>query len=141
MAYSHTKGVTGISGLFDENGNSEINMEKCLKIDMEAIQSTDEQTLHAALPVNALVTRALLKVTTAEVTGTTKTVDIGTATATSGDPNGLFAAQSVAATGIFIGAGALIGTVVTGNDAIIVDFVAADFVEFVGELYIFYIEV
>jgi hypothetical protein len=140
MSYSHTKDITGVEGLFDFDGISEINMIKTIKIDVPIAASTDEQTLHAALPTNALVVRAWLNVATAEDTGGTKTLTIGTATATSGDPDGLIKSVNVGSTGIKVGDGALIGTVLSGNAVVVVDFGSNDWVEFEGTLYIQYIE-
>jgi hypothetical protein len=143
MSYSHTPALTGITGLFDENGNSEINVVKMKKISITAPANAAETTVSGtwALPANALVVRALFKVTTAEATGTTKTVNIGTKSSTGGDADGLLAAGNVSATGVLIGAGALIGTYVTSNDVITITAGSADFVELAGTLYIFYIEV
>lgn len=143
MAYSHTPALTGITGLFDENGNSEINVVKLKKINITAPAGSAETTVSGtwALPANALVVRALLKVNTAEVTGTTKTIDVGTKSSTGGDADGLLNDAAVNATGVVIGAGALIGTYVTSNDVITVTAGSANFVELDATLYIFYIEV
>ncbi len=139
MPYSHTRDLVGVAGLFDENGYSEINMVKTVKIGVPVVASTDEQTIHAALPDNSLIVRAWLNVTTAEATGGTKTLTLGTATSDNGDPDGFVKSVNVGSTGIKVGDGALIGTIVS-DDTIVVDFGSADWVEFKGELYIQYIE-
>ena len=140
MSYSHTKDITGVEGLFDFDGYSEINMIKTVKIDVPIAASTDEQTLHTGLPDNALIVRAWLNVATAEATGGTTTLTLGTATADSGDPDGFVKSVSVATTGVKVGDGALIGTVLGADCAIVVDFGSNDWVEFEGTLYIQYIE-
>lgn len=52
------------------------------------------------LPTKCVVLDVLVDVTTAEVTGGTKTIDVGTQTGGSDDPDGFMDAVSVAATGI-----------------------------------------
>lgn len=140
MAYNETKKTSGIQGMFDPNGNSQLNMIKCKKVSISTPADGTETSISVALPTNAYVKDAILKVITAEATGMTKTVNIGTASGTGGDADGFVAAGSVAATGFVIGAGALVGTVLTGNDAITLTAGSAGFVEFTGELYIFYVE-
>lgn len=145
MAYSNTKGITGLSGQFDDLGFCEHNVEKCLKVNIDIngsldLATTDEVVIAAALP-RAFVTRVLLDITTLEVTGTTKTLDIGTATADGGDPDGFVDGGSSAAAACLVGAGALVGTVCPAGDRIVVDLGSNDWAEFVADLYIFYIEV
>lgn len=146
MAYSNTKGITGLSGQFNDLGFCEHNVEKCLKVNIDVpngsldLATTNEVVIAAALP-RAFVTRVLLDITTLEVTGTTKTLDIGTATADAGDPNGFVAAGSSATAACLVGAGALVGTVCPAGDRIVVDLGSNDWAEFVADLYIFYIEV
>lgn len=141
MAYSHTKFQDGISGLFDPNGNSEINMTKCIKISLDHSQfaDTSEVVIHEPLP-RCLVEKVIIDVKTKENTGSTKTIDIGTATADSGDPNGFIAAASVAAVAAIKGAGALVGKICPASDRIVATAPNA-FSEFVADVYIFYVEV
>ncbi len=71
-----------------------------------AITSTPtgaEQDTGFDLPVNAIVKRVYVLVTTAEATGGTKTLDVGIlSTETSGDADGFVKALSVASTGMLI---------------------------------------
>lgn len=80
--------------------------QKHYSIDITLPATTDETAQGFELPAEKIV-ECWLDITTAETTGT---IDIGTATG-SGDPNGLFAAQAIDSNGLFLGAGALIGTV------------------------------
>lgn len=148
MAYSHTKFQDGIDGLFDPNGVSEINMIKCKKIefnvdDLDAGNEValkdvngDEVTFNAT----SYIVAAFLKITTPESTGTTKTVNIGTATGT-GDPDGLIASGNVSALATLVGAGALVGALIGTEDEIVITPGSANFAELAGTLYIFYIEI
>lgn len=62
---------------------------------------TTETDVGFELPTNAVVLpEVFVLVRTAEATGTTKTLDIGTLTADSGDPDGFADGVSVAATGM-----------------------------------------
>lgn len=141
MAYSHTKGKDGIAGLFDEFGNSEINMLKCLKIPINAAMfaGTAEVVIHAPLP-RAIIDKVVIDVTTAEATATTKTIDVGTATADSGDPDGFIDGASTAAKAAILGAGAKIGTIMPVDDNIVASMGEAP-TELVADIYIFYTEI
>lgn len=140
MAYSHTPETNGIKGLFDADNNTEINMVKCKKIELTAPDDGTETTTSVSLPDSSFVVRALLNVTTAEATGTTKTLNIGTNSAGTGDADGFFAGVDVSTTGVKVGAGALVGAVAT-DDEITITAGSADWADFEGNLYIYYIEV
>lgn len=86
------------------------------------------------LPGGVLVTGAVFYVTTAEATGTTKTVNIGTAS----DADGFFAARAVAATGFdALGAGALVGKEGSASaENVTLTPGSADFAELTGQLWI-----
>ncbi|RJE47673.1 MULTISPECIES: hypothetical protein [unclassified Dehalobacter] len=141
MSYSNVPGVNGIAGQFNDLGECEHNLLKCLKIPIShtMFTGTSEVIIHTALP-RAIVEKVLINVTTAEATGTTKTINIGTATADSGDPDGFIAAASVAAVAAVKGAGALVGTICPASDRIVA--VAPNaFSEMHADVYIFYTEI
>lgn len=148
MPYKATKNIPaypGISGLFGnlDKGETEMNLEKCIKIHLDkTIAGNGVATdIYDALPITAVVTRVLLNVTTAEATAAVKTINVGTNASTGGDADGFIKAGNVGTKTVLVGAGDLIGKLVSGNDKINITLVDADFVEFVGDLYIFYIEV
>lgn len=91
----------GAGVAFDEVGDV-VNKTKVLRITAADV-STTEAALDFDLPAGSIVTAVYLNVVTAEATGTTKTLDIGTATADSGDPDGFLDGVSVATTGIVQG--------------------------------------
>jgi hypothetical protein len=62
-------------------------------------QTTAAETQVWTLPTNIAVVDVIVNVTTAEATGTTKTIDIGTDGSGSNDPDGFAASLSVAALG------------------------------------------
>jgi hypothetical protein len=141
MAYSHTRGKDGIAGLFDEYGNSEINMLKCLKIhiDHAMFDGVTETVIHAPLP-RAIIDKVVIDVTTAEATATTKTIDVGTATADGGDPDGFIDGASTAAIAAILGAGSKIGTIMPASDRIVAT-LGEGASELVADIYIFYTEI
>lgn len=77
---------------------------KCQKIEINSTPTGSEQDTGWDLPAKAVVLDVFIDVTTAEATGTGKTMDVGTATADSGDPDGYLDAVSVASTGVKKGA-------------------------------------
>ena len=112
------------------------------------------------LPAKAIVVNAFVDVITAEATGATKTLDVGTSTV-SNDPDGFLDGVSVAATGIVKGTladganlmGALLEVDESGGDLVpeadVTSYGAAvsvtpgslaDFAELVADVYIVYIE-
>lgn len=154
--------ANGGTTVVDSSGNLYQNGEALRlytkKIAISYADGTTENDTGWDVPANAIVHDVLLKVTTAEVTGATKTINIGTTTAT-GDPNGYIAAASVAATGIVKGTllntgqtkGALLSVDEDGAGALVpeVDIASAgedltwtpsavDWAEFVGEIYVIY---
>lgn len=77
-------------------------ISKIAKFAIAAAPDGTEQDTAIVLPAKAIVKRVWLDVTVAEVTGTTKTMDVGTKDV-SNDPNGFLAAVSAAATGFVKG--------------------------------------
>jgi len=152
MAYKKIAGnattYPGITGFFDslptadEDCVSEISPIKIRRIHIEAADcgSGSETSLGVAMGATDYVLGAALRVTTAETTGSTKTIEIGTDSADSGDADGFIDGASVAATGAVAHTCALKGVMTTSAPNITVT-VPNAFTEFVGDLYIFYIEV
>lgn len=114
-----------------------------------------EQNLGFKLPANAIVFNVFLNVRVAEVTGGTKTLDVGVPT----DPNGFLAAVSVASTGVKkgtlasagqtlgallrideSGAGGLVpeADVTSGAKQVTYTAGSVDWVEFRGDVYVIY---
>lgn len=142
MAYQETKSIAGLSGMFNDLGETQQNLVKCLKIhiDPTILNKTGEIEVHEPLP-RALVLNAIIDVTTKEATGATKTMTFGTKNTTDGgDIDGFIAAASVAAVAAVLGAGALIGTICPADDHLVVG-VPQAMTELVADLYLFYIEV
>lgn len=75
-----------------------VNRTKVIRIRFD--DNTAEFDTNFTLPATAVVQSLLLNVLTAEVTGATPTIDVGTATTSSGVPNGYMIGISVAATGL-----------------------------------------
>lgn len=101
MANSKAFNNKGVGVAFDEVGDV-VNKTKVIRLIASGVGTT-EAPLTFTLPARSIVTAVYLNVITAEATGTTKTLDIGTATADSGDPDGFLDGISVAATGVIRG--------------------------------------
>src|SRR6056297_1861115 len=74
-------------------------VRKIGKIAITAPEDNSEQSTGFVLPDKAIVHDVFLDVTTAEVTGTTKTINVGTDSTDSGDADGYLAGVSVSTTG------------------------------------------
>lgn len=86
-------------------GGGATTLMKCKKIAISSTPTGAEQDTGWDLPSTAIVTHVVLKVTTAEATGGTKTMDIGLLSSeTGGDADGFCDGISAAATG-FVGPG------------------------------------
>jgi len=141
--------------------NTPSAVEKIKAISITTAPTGAEQSTGWSLPDKAIVKKVWIDVTTAEATGGTKTLDVGTDGSGSNDPNGFLAAVSVAATGVKKGtldsAGQTVGVllladedgagavvpeedVTSGGDTITYTAGSAGWVEFIGTIYIQYIE-
>ena len=111
-----------------------------LSIALTANADGSETDTTENLPAGCIVREVTLEVTTAEATGGTKTLNTGIAVGEAGgDADGFHAAQSCAATGIFPGGGALVGTALaTTAVSVVTTAASADWAEFVGVLHIDY---
>lgn len=93
-------GVTATAAELNESDLSGVGAMVKLKVLPLTIVAVDTETDTGwDLPAKSLILDVWLDVTTEETTGTTKTVDIGTLTGDSGDPNGFCADISVVAAG------------------------------------------
>lgn len=111
------------------------------RIRVGAAPDGSEQPSGLTLPANSVVLGAWLSVKVAEVTGTIKTIDLGTPT----DPNGYLAAADVSAVGVVnVPAGALLpgdgtGDVTSGGENVVFTAGDVDWVEFRGDFYVMYL--
>lgn len=136
-------------------------VKKLLMINLAAVGTGTETDTGANVPASAIVTDVFLVVDTAEATGGTKTLTVGTAVGESGDADGYLAAVDVSGTGVKKGtlasggqtlgallradedgAGALVpeADVASGGKSIVWTEGSNDWVEFVGRLFIEYID-
>lgn len=79
-------------------------VNKVKVIAITAPEDDSEQDTAFDLPAKAIVQRVCVNVTTAEATGTTKTLNVGTDGSGSNDPDGFLDGVSVATTGLKCGA-------------------------------------
>ena len=135
---------------------------KILKVPIVRAAATTEQKSGVELPAKAVVLNVYVDVITAESTGATKTIDVGTDGSGSNDPDGWLNGVSVAATGIVKGTlvntgqtlGALLSVdedgsgalvpevdVTSGGEEITYTFGSNDFAELVANIIIHYVEV
>lgn len=135
---------------------------KTLVIPLPIVAAATENDTGISLPAKCVVTGAFLDVTTAEATGGTKTLDVGTDGSGSNDPDGFMDGISAAAIGVIVptlasgaqtlgvllsvdedGAGALSpepdGT--SGGESITYTLGSDDWAEFVGNLVLSFIEI
>lgn len=75
-------------------------MNKVAKVGITAPDDGTETSTGFSLPAKAIVKDVFLDVTTAESTGTTKTITVGTDSTDSGDADGFLTGVSVATTGL-----------------------------------------
>jgi len=86
----------GLAGKKESDNNSKDSFVKTFEFDINAIASGSEQDTGVAAPAGSIqLLSAYIEVATAEVTGTTKTVDVGIV----GQPAVFLNDASVAATG------------------------------------------
>jgi len=136
-------------------------VRKIGKIAITAPEDNSEQSTGFVLPDKAIVHDVFLDVTTAEVTGTTKTINVGTDSTDSGDADGYLAGVSVSTTGLK--KGTVANSAVTVGDLLLTDLDGAsnvkeddiasggkeitftagstDFAELVANIFIVYTEV
>lgn len=154
------------SGLSASNKGSQIFTEVVRKsriIPIDFADGTSETDTSFTLPTYAIVRNVLVRVKTAEATGTTKTIDVGTNTSgVSDDPDGFLDGISVASTGLVgptlvstgqtrgallrddeDGAGALVPNVDVSSGGAVVSWTpgSADFAELEADIIIEYDEV
>lgn len=91
----NNKGV-GIG--FDEVGKV-VEKAKVIRLKASGVSTTETST-GFTLPAGAVVTDVYINVITAEATGTTKTLDVGTLSSASGDADGFLDGISVASQGV-----------------------------------------
>lgn len=134
---------------------------KVKKLPIESTPTGSAQDTGWDLPAKAAVLGVFVDVTTAEATGTTKTLDVGTAVGESGDPDGWLDGVSVAAEGVVKGTllntgqtlGALLRAdedgsgvlvpehdVASGGKSVVYTAGSGDFAEFRGAIYVVYLE-
>lgn len=137
-------------------------LRKVAKIAITAPEDGTEQSTGFTLPDKCVVHAVYLDVTTAEATGTTKTITVGTDSTDSGDADGFLAGVSVAATGLVKGtlasagqtlgallvadedgAGALVpeADISSGGKEVTFTAASADFAELVANIFIEYTEI
>lgn len=136
-------------------------VDKIAKIEITAPSDNLETSTGFILPDKAIVKDIFLDVITAEVTGTTKTLNIGTDSTDSGDADGYLAGISVSTTGLKKGTvangavtfGALLLTSLDGTSSVKepdissggkeITFTAAssNFAELVANIFVVYTEV
>lgn len=142
--------------------NTPTAVEKIKAIAIDSTPTGAEQSTGWSLPAKAIVKKVWVDVTTAEATGATKTIDVGTDGSGSNDPDGFLNGVSVAVTGVKKGtlvnggqtlgallsvdedgAGALVPEedITSGGDTITYTAGSADFAEFRGTIYIQYVEI
>lgn len=142
--------------------NTPSAVRKIKSINVTTPADGSENSTGWSLPTKAIVEKVWLDVTTAEATGATKTINIGTDGTGSNDPDGFLAGVSVAATGVVKGtldsggqtlgdllvvdedgAGALVpeDDVTSGGETITYTAGSADWAEFEGTIYVQYVEI
>ena len=108
-------GVTSTAAELNESDLSDVGgMLKVKVLPVTVVALATEQDTGWDLPAKSLILDVWLDVTTLEATGGTKTIDVGTLTGDSGDPDGFCDAISVAATGRINAEGVISGS---GADA------------------------
>jgi len=156
---------TQITATADELNLNDLSMigalVKIKKVTIAAPGNGDETESGFTLPDTAVVLDVFLNVTTAEATGTTKTIDVGTDSTDSGDADGYLKGINVSATGLkkgtLVSTGQTLGAllyadedgsgglvrepdVASGGKKVTFTMGSADCADFEGDLYILYIE-
>jgi hypothetical protein len=160
--------LDGCTCTYDELNHLDLSavgmLQRIVKITPGTTPDGSEEDSGIDLPTSGVVNEVYVNVTTAEVTGATKTLDVGLLSGEAGgDANGFLAAVDVSSTGLKKGTlvstgqtlGALLyvdedgaGTVVPephvlNGTAVSVSYTAGsnDWVEFVGDIYVVYKEI
>ena len=116
----------GLSGSKDTENNSKDTFVKTFEFDINAIASGSEQDTGVAAPAGTIqVISAYIEVETAEVTGTTKTVDVGIV----GQPAVFLNDADVSATGP---SGTPVNAAISGGANFSFTLASADFAELVS---------
>lgn len=124
---SHTRfSKIGLSGRKTEDSKSDA-YQQAFEIKTPIVASTATQTTTVQLPSKCVIEASFLNVITAELTGLTKTIDVGLSLGGSTD---IAAGQSVADAGLF----ALSGGQPASQDFVTYTLGSADFAEFEGEI-------
>lgn len=139
----------------DLSANGAVRYLQVVPIPTSVRGSGAEQATTLTLPPKCIIHDVWLDITAAEATGTTKTVDLGTAVGAGGDPDGFLDGVSVAATGLVKGTlasggqtlGALLrvdesgggvlvpeGSIVCGGRVLVITAGSADFAELAGNI-------
>lgn len=91
------------SGLAPQNRGSKVRIQSRVKrliVPMDASDGTAENITELVFPTKAIVKSVFLDVTTAEATGGTKTLNVGTDSTSSGDADGFLVGIDVSSTGL-----------------------------------------
>ena len=141
--------------------NTPSAIEKIKVIDITTTPTGSEESTGWSLPAKAIVKKVWVDVTTAEATGGTKTLDVGTDGSGSNDADGFIDGVSVATTGVKKGtldsAGQTLGVllsvdeggagelvpeedITSGGETVTYTAGSADWAEFTGKIYIQYVE-
>lgn len=111
-ATNFTKGVNHANKLFNRDNVKTSPVFRTQVVPITAPADGSETATGFTLPTDAIVTNVWLRVRTAEATGTTKTIDVGTDSGDSGDADGFLDGVSVASTGL------VKGTLATGSETL-----------------------
>ena len=118
----------GTSGRSGATGKSDA-FQKTYELRVPVVASGAEQTIDITFPNRAVLDIGMLNVFVAEVTGTTKTMNIGT------DATNASSIESAISTAT-VGTQHITGGLVLSNDKITYTLGSADWVEFEGEIVI-----
>lgn len=118
--------AVGTSGRKNQSSKSDA-YQRTFELRTPIVASTSTQTISVQLPAICVLDGVYLNVINAEVTGVTKTIDVGLSLS---GPTAIAAGASVASAGLFPLSGGQDGS----QDFITYTLGSADFVEFEGEL-------
>lgn len=143
-------------------GETKLGLPKVARVRLPSVLGSAAETDSGiTLPAKAIVLECFLDVITAEATGGTKTLDVGTDSTDSGDADGYLDGVSVASTGLVKGTldsgGQTLGTllhvdesgggvltreadIASGGKKITITAGSNDFAELVADLYVIYID-
>lgn len=103
MSLNRTAANFGESGVALDKDGAYVRKAKVVRITAADVSASENAGFDFDIPAGSIVHDVFVNVITAEATATTKTLDIGTATADSGDPDGFLDGISVAAAGVVRG--------------------------------------